>query len=101
MGFPIWKTPLVYQHMERQEDERSLVYHAGKPIKQREAETMNWLQQRWEQRAIYRYHFLQSTYISSIWAWFLTFWGKAAEPFLCVSVLYSGAKLMPGVTTPP
>src|SRR5579859_8046277 len=60
---------------------------------------MNWFGQRWQNRAIYRYHFLQSTYISSIWTWFLTFWGKAAEPFLCVSVLYSGAKLLPGVST--
>jgi hypothetical protein len=62
---------------------------------------MNWIQQRWANRSIYRYHFLQSTYITALWTWFLTFWGKAAEPFLCVSVLYNGAKLMPGVSTAP
>lgn len=36
----------------------------------------------------------QSTYITTAWNWFLTQTGKAAEPVLVVSVLYTSVRLL-------
>ncbi|GHO88042.1 hypothetical protein [Dictyobacter formicarum] len=55
----------------------------------------------WNDRTLFFYHFARSNYVSGLWNWFLGLAGKAAEPFLCASVLYSGAKLLPGVHTTP
>jgi hypothetical protein len=48
----------------------------------------------------WRYHLAYSTYITTAWNWFLCFAGKAAEPVLFASVLYSGYGLVPGVPQP-
>lgn len=44
--------------------------------------------------------FVKSNYITSLWNWFLGLAGKAAEPVLFGSVLYSGYELVPGVPQP-
>lgn len=46
------------------------------------------------------YAFLRSTWITGAWNWFLMLAGKAAEPVLTVSVIYSCARLLPGVHPP-
>lgn len=45
--------------------------------------------------------FVQSTYITAAWTWFLVLAGKAAEPILVVSVLYASLKLLPIVHFAP
>lgn len=44
--------------------------------------------------------FAQSAYITTGWNWFMILAGKAAEPVLTISVLYSCARLLPGVNLP-
>ncbi len=44
--------------------------------------------------------FVRSNYITALWNWFLGLAGKAAEPVLFASVLYSGYELVPGVPQP-
>jgi hypothetical protein len=46
------------------------------------------------------YSFKRSTWITSIWNWFLMLAGKAAEPVLTLSVIYSCARLLPAIHTP-
>ena len=41
--------------------------------------------------------FVRSDYITALWNWFMGLAGKAAEPVLFASVLYSGYQLVPGV----
>src|SRR5580765_5795052 len=41
--------------------------------------------------------FVRSNYITALWNWFMGLAGKAAEPVLFASVLYSGYQLVPGV----
>ncbi len=41
--------------------------------------------------------FKQSNWITDAWNWFMVFAGKAAEPVLIISVLYSSAKLLPAL----
>lgn len=41
--------------------------------------------------------FKQSNWITDGWNWFMVFAGKAAEPVLILSVLYSSAKLLPAL----
>jgi hypothetical protein len=45
--------------------------------------------------------FVQSEYITAIWAWFMVLAAKAAEPVLVLSVLYASVKLLPVVHFPP
>ncbi len=54
----------------------------------------------WNDKTLFVYHFARSNYITAFWNWFMGLAGKAAEPFLFVSVLYSGYKLLPGVPQP-
>src|SRR5581483_1284770 len=42
----------------------------------------------------------QSNYVTAFWDWCMMLLGKAAEPVLFVSVLYSGYELLPGVPQP-
>src|SRR6266487_58692 len=51
-------------------------------------------------RTIFLYHFGHSNYVTASWNWFMMLAGKAAEPFLFASVLYSGYELLPGVPQP-
>src|SRR5213078_3613314 len=44
--------------------------------------------------------FVKSNYITALWNWFIGLAGKAAEPVLFASVLYSGYELVPGVPQP-
>src|ERR1700724_1002527 len=44
--------------------------------------------------------FVKSNYITAVWNWCLGLAGKAAEPVLFGSVLYSGYELVPGVPQP-
>ncbi len=44
--------------------------------------------------------FIRSNYITALWNWFTMLAGKAAEPVLFASVLYSGYELVPGVPQP-
>jgi hypothetical protein len=44
--------------------------------------------------------FVKSNYITALWNWFMGLAGKAAEPVLFASVLYSGYQLVPGVPQP-
>ncbi len=44
--------------------------------------------------------FVRSNYITALWNWFMGLAGKAAEPVLFASVLYSGYQLVPGVPMP-
>ncbi len=44
--------------------------------------------------------FIKSNYITALWNWFMGLAGKAAEPVLFASVLYSGYQLVPGVPQP-
>jgi hypothetical protein len=46
---------------------------------------------------VLRYHVGRSTYITLAWDWFVGLATKAAEPVLFVSVLYFGAKMLPGM----
>jgi hypothetical protein len=46
---------------------------------------------------LFLYHFIRSNYITALWNWFMGLAGKAAEPVLFASVLYSGYQLVPGV----
>src|SRR5215469_8106962 len=46
---------------------------------------------------LFLYHFMRSNYITALWNWFMGLAGKAAEPVLFASVLYSGYQLVPGV----
>lgn len=39
----------------------------------------------------------QSNWITDAWSWFMVLAGKAAEPVLILSVLYSSAKLLPAI----
>jgi len=45
--------------------------------------------------------FVQSEYITAIWAWFMVLAAKAAEPVLVLSVLCASVKLLPVVHLPP
>src|SRR6266516_4438883 len=54
----------------------------------------------WNDTTLFWHHFQRNTYISAAWNWSLIFVGKGAEPYLCLSVLYQGASLLPGVTLP-
>jgi len=54
----------------------------------------------WNDKTIFMHHFTRSNYVTAIWNWFMMLAGKAAEPFLFASVLYSGYKLLPGVPPP-
>jgi hypothetical protein len=54
----------------------------------------------WNDRTLFLYHFVRSNYVTAVWNWFMGLAGKAAEPFLFASVLYSGYKLLPGVPQP-
>lgn len=47
-----------------------------------------------------RYAFQRSTWITAIWNWFLMLAGKAAEPVLTISVIYSCARLLPAIHMP-
>ncbi len=42
----------------------------------------------------------QSTYVTTMWTWFMILAGKAAEPVLVASVLYASVKLLPIVHFP-
>jgi hypothetical protein len=44
--------------------------------------------------------FVRSNYITALWNWFMMLAGKASEPVLFASVLYSGYQLVPGVPQP-
>lgn len=44
--------------------------------------------------------FVRSTYISTVWDWFLGLTGKAAEAVITASVIYSCARLLPGIHPP-
>jgi hypothetical protein len=44
--------------------------------------------------------FVKSNYITALWNWFMMLAGKASEPVLFASVLYSGYQLVPGVPQP-
>jgi hypothetical protein len=46
------------------------------------------------------HHFLHSNYITALWDWFMELAGKAAEPVLFATVLYSGYELLPDVPQP-
>lgn len=46
------------------------------------------------------YIFTRSTWITASWNWFLMLAGKAAEPVLTMSVIYSCARLLPAVHLP-
>lgn len=46
------------------------------------------------------YGFVRSNYITAVWNWFMMLAGKASEPVLFGSVLYSGYQLVPGVPQP-
>lgn len=46
------------------------------------------------------YHFVRSTYITAFWSWFLGLMGKAAEPVLTATVVYSTVKMLPSITIP-
>src|SRR4051812_46678039 len=48
-------------------------------------------------RARLKRYLSQSNWITDIWSWFMVLAGKAAEPVLILSVLYSSAKLLPAV----
>lgn len=48
----------------------------------------------------FKHSFVQSNYITACWNWFLVLAGKAAEPVLTISVLYSCARLLPAVHIP-
>ena len=48
----------------------------------------------------FKYGFLRSTWITAFWNWFLMLAGKAAEPVLTISVIYSCARLLPGISLP-
>ncbi len=48
----------------------------------------------------FKYSFARSTWITVLWNWFLMLAGKAAEPVLTVSVIYSCARLLPSIHTP-
>src|SRR5579859_3927615 len=54
----------------------------------------------WNDGGLAAYHFARSNYITIAWNWFLGLAGKAAEPVLFASVLYSCYKLIPGVNKP-
>lgn len=43
---------------------------------------------------------LRSTWVTAAWNWFLMLAGKAAEPVLTISVIYSCARLLPAVHMP-
>jgi hypothetical protein len=45
--------------------------------------------------------FVQSTYITAAWNWFMILAAKAAEPVLVASVFYASVKLLPMVRFPP
>lgn len=53
-----------------------------------------------EEKRAFRYAFARSTWITSGWNWFLMLAGKAAEPVLTVSVIYSCARLLPAIHMP-
>lgn len=48
----------------------------------------------------FKYSFVRSTWITALWNWFLMAAGKAAEPVLTISVIYSCARLLPAVHLP-
>ncbi|HET8842299.1 MAG TPA: hypothetical protein VFN35_12580 [Ktedonobacteraceae bacterium] len=48
----------------------------------------------------FKYSFKRSIWITAGWNWFLMFAGKAAEPVLTISVIYSCARLLPSVHFP-
>jgi hypothetical protein len=48
----------------------------------------------------FKHNFAQSNYITAAWNWFMVLAGKAAEPVLTISVLYSCARLLPAVHIP-
>jgi hypothetical protein len=48
----------------------------------------------------FKYHFARSTYVSAFWSWFLGLMGKAAEPVLTATVVYSTVKMLPNITIP-
>jgi len=52
------------------------------------------------QRSGFKQSFAQSNYITAAWNWFMLLAGKAAEPVLTISVLYSCARLLPAVHIP-
>ena len=54
----------------------------------------------WNDKELILRGLAQSNYITAWWDWFMMLLGKAAEPVLFVSVLYSGYELLPGVPQP-
>jgi hypothetical protein len=66
---------------------------ATKVAKQR----INWSGINWKK--LWR-GFVKSNYITALWNWFMGLAGKASEPVLFASVLYSGYQLVPGVPMP-
>jgi hypothetical protein len=58
------------------------------------------IQQAQPEKRGFKYSFKRSTWITAGWNWFLMFAGKAAEPVLTVSVIYSCARLLPAVHFP-
>lgn len=48
----------------------------------------------------FKFHFVRSNYITAVWNWFLGLAGKAAEAVLTASVVYSCARLLPGINPP-
>jgi hypothetical protein len=56
---------------------------------------------RWyNDKTLFWYGFFHSNYITAAWNWFMELAGKAAEPVLFATVIYSGYELLPGVPQP-
>lgn len=54
----------------------------------------------WNDQELFLRGLAQSNYVTAFWDWCMMLLGKAAEPVLFVSVLYSGYELLPGVPQP-
>ncbi len=54
----------------------------------------------WNNRTLFAYHFMRSTYVTACWNWLMTFLTKVAEPFLFLCILYYGYELLPGIQQP-
>jgi hypothetical protein len=63
---------------------------------QQQPETTHW----WNDQELFVRGLAQSNYVTACWDWFMMLLGKAAEPVLFASVLYSGYELLPGVPQP-
>lgn len=103
----------VLNHWQRSADLslQSVGVHGGRMGRQQVVRGEQWRNSHMEQtqqhvppapknKHNFKHGFLRSTWITACWNWFLMFAGKAAEPVLTISVIYSCARLLPGINLP-